>query len=190
MTESIMIRNGVHSCKNYRAAFLLMFLAALPFPSQADSGDQVSMDINISGTVVANGSCTFNQGGTLNVDFGNVKLKSTGTGTAELDGDYLKPLTSSFFCSGDTAGVLQMIFTSASATYETYNGIKVLGTSQEVVGIQLLVNSVPQTMGTWFTVNQASPPTLQAQLVQLTNTTDVVSGDLFTASGTLTMAFN
>ncbi|WP_259567509.1 fimbrial protein [Enterobacter sichuanensis] len=158
--------------------------------SLANTGDQYTLNINISGTVVANGSCTFNQGGTLYVDFGDVKLKSTGTGTVQLDGDYTRPLTSDFHCMGDTAGLLQMEFTSASAAYEVYNGINVLGTDRGVVGIQLLVNGTPQTMGAWFSIDQASPPTLQAQLVQLTTSSGVVSGDLFTASGTLTIAFN
>lgn len=157
-----------------------------------NTGDNDSMDINITGTVVANGSCTFNQGGTLNVDFGEVKLMSSGTNTVELSGDYRKSLVSDFFCDGDTDGLLQMKFTSTTGTYETYQGAQVLAADKAFIGIELLVNGAPQNMGEWFTIDQNAAPALKAQLVQLNTTTSesIVSGDVFSASGTLTMAFN
>ncbi|MBF7981214.1 MULTISPECIES: fimbrial protein [Rahnella] len=157
-----------------------------------NTGDNDSMDINITGTVVANGSCTFNQGGTLNVDFGEVKLMASGTDTVELSGNYSKPLVSDFFCDGDTEGLLQMKFTSTSGSYETYQGAQVLAADKAFIGIELLVNGAPQNMGEWFTIDQNAAPALKAQLVQLNTTTSesIVSGDVFTASGTLTMAFN
>ncbi|MFU2317533.1 fimbrial protein [Rahnella sp. PCH160] len=157
-----------------------------------NTGDIDSMDINITGTVVANGSCTFNQGGTLNVDFGEVKLMSSGTNTVELSGNYSKTLVSDFFCDGDTDGLLQMKFTSTSGSYETYQGAQVLAADKDVIGIELLVNGAPQNMGEWFTIDQNAAPALKAQLVQLNTTSSesIVSGDVFSASGTLTMAFN
>ncbi|MBV6819325.1 fimbrial protein [Rahnella sp. PD12R] len=174
--------------------FIVAILLAPVFGVQADpgnAGDNDSMDINITGTVVANGSCTFNQGGTLNVDFGEVKLMSSGTNTVELSGNYSKPLVSDFFCEGDTAGLLQMKFTSSSGSYETYQGAQVLAADKDVVGIELLVNGAPQNMGEWFTIDQSAAPALKAQLVQLnTSSESIVSGDVFSASGTLTMAFN
>lgn len=180
-----------------KAALLFAAFALLApiFNAQArlgNTGDIDSMDINITGTVVANGTCTFNQGGTLQVDFGEVTLKGSGTNTVALDGSYSKSLTSGFFCDGDTDGLLQMKFTSTSGSYETYQGIQVLAADKKVIGIELLVDGEPQNMGEWFTVDQDAGPALKAQLVQLstTNTDSVVSGDLFTASGTLTLAFN
>lgn len=157
-----------------------------------NAGDVDSMNINITGTVVANGSCTFNQGGTLQVDFGEVKLKGSGTNTVELAGDYSKSLVSDFFCDGDTAGLLQMKFTSTSGSYETYQGAQVLAADKNIVGIELLVNGAPQNMGEWFNVDQNAAPALKAQLVQLstTNSESIVSGDVFSASGTLTLGFN
>lgn len=173
---------------------ILLLLLAMTFNPLvfANQGDKYSLNINISGTLVANGSCTFNQGGTLNVDFGPVKLKNMGNNTVELEGNYQRPLTSDFTCSGDTAGLLQMQFTSASGSYQTYNGKQVLETSKGIVAIQLLVNGVAQSMGQWFNVDQASTQTLQAQLVQIStsNSNNVATGDTFSASGTLTMAFN
>ena len=181
-----MINNNLVALK---ALMLLTFMVSSG-SGNANTNDQYSLNINLSGTVVANGYCTFNQGGELNVSFGEVKLKSTGAGTALLDGNYFRQLTSDFSCNGDTAGLLQMEFTSASGSYQIYNGINVLETNQNVVGIQLLVNGMPQTMGSWFNIDQKNPPSLQVQLIQLTTATNVVSGDEFTASGTLTMAFN
>lgn len=179
----------------FRRVLLLSLMVAelcLVQPVFADTGSKYSLNVSISGTVVANGSCTFNQGGTLNVDFGSVKLQNTGSSTVQLQGDYQRKLTSDFFCTGDTAGLLQMQFTSASGSYETYNGKQVLATSKGIVAIQLLVNGAPQDMGEWFSVDQMSTQALQAQLVQVStdNSSNVTSGDTFTASGTLTLAFN
>lgn len=173
------------------AAIMLMPVSSVQ-AALGNTGDKDSMNINITGTVVANGSCTFNQGGTLNVDFGEVKLMSLGTNTVELSGNYSKPLVSDFFCEGDTAGLLQMKFTSTSGSYETYQGAQVLAADKDVVGIELLVNGAPQNMGEWFTIDQSAAPALKAQLVQLNTSSSesIVSGDVFSASGTLTMAFN
>lgn len=156
-----------------------------------NAGDKDSMDINITGTVVANGTCTFNQGGTLQVDFGEVKLTGSDS-TFKLAGDYSKSLTSAFFCDGDTDGLLQMKFTSTSGSYETYQSAQVLAADKDIIGIELLVNGAPQNMGEWFTVDQSSMPVLKAKLVQLSTTSSesLVSGDVFSASGTLTLAFN
>lgn len=173
------------------AALLLTPGGVIP-EAAAKAGDQSSMNINITGTVTANGSCEFNQGGSLQVDFGQVRLKATGATTVQLDGSYEQPLAASFTCSGDSAGLLQMKFTSSSGSYETYNGTKVLGTDKGIVGIELLVNGTAQTMDAWFSIDQKNPPDLRAKLVQVSteNSKNVVSGDVFTASGSLVMAFN
>ncbi|EOC1567567.1 MrfF [Cronobacter dublinensis] len=157
-----------------------------------NTGDVYNANINISGVVTANGSCNFNEGDSLLVDFNEVKLLSTGDNTVELQGEYTKPVMSSFTCSGDSSGAMQMEFNSSSGSYETYNGTKVLSTDKGIVSVQLLVNGVAQSMGQWFSIDQKNPPTLQAKLVQTStiNTSNVISGDKFTASGTLVTAFN
>lgn len=173
-------------------AALLLTPGGIIREAAANTGDQFSMNINITGTVTANGSCEFNQGGSLQVDFGQVRLKATGATTVQLDGSYEQPLAASFTCSGDSAGLLQMKFTSSSGSYETYNGTKVLGTDKGIVGIELMVNGAAQTMDAWFSIDQKNPPALRAKLVQVSteNSKNVVSGDVFTASGSLVMAFN
>lgn len=173
-------------------AALLLVPGGIIREAAANTGDQLSMNINITGTVQANGRCMFNHGGALQVDFGPVRLKETGEASVQLDGNYEQPLAASFTCSGDSAGLLQMKFTSSSGSYETYNGTKVLGTDKGIVGIELMVNGTAQTMDTWFNIDQQNPPSLQAKLVQVSteNTQNVVNGDIFTASGSLVMAFN
>ncbi|MBB1200819.1 fimbrial protein [Enterobacteriaceae bacterium 89] len=171
----------------------VMLLAGLCIPllSQA-AADPYSLNVNISGTIVSNGSCKFNQGGTLNVDFGQVKLQGSGQNTVELQGTYQQPLTSSFTCTGDTAGLLQMKLSSVSNSYDSYQGKQVLTTDKGIVGIELLVDGNAQNAGEWFNITPDKPPVLKAQLVQLStdNSKGVVSGNTFSASGTLTMAFN
>ncbi|EPJ9674549.1 TPA: fimbrial protein [Citrobacter freundii] len=175
----------------FRIVGVLAFLC-LTENAAGNTGNQYTLNINIDGTIVANGSCSFNQGSSVTVDFGEVKLKSTGSNTVTLDGDYQRPLASTFTCTGDMSGLLQMKFTSSSGSYVTYNGTQVLGTDKGIVGIELLVNGTPQTMGVWFNVAPDAQPTLQVQLVQVstTNSSNVVSGDTFNASGTLMLAFN
>ncbi|ELY2794285.1 MrfF [Cronobacter dublinensis] len=157
-----------------------------------DTGDVYTANINISGIVIANGSCNFIEDSSLLVDFNEVKLVATGDNIVELKGDYIKPVASDFTCSGDSSGTMQMEFNSSSGSYDNYNGTKVLPTDRGIVSVQLLVNGVAQSMGQWFSIDQKNPPTLQAKLVQTStiNTSNVISGDRFTASGTLVMAFN
>lgn len=173
-------------------AALLLMPCYMIEQALANSGDQSSMNINISGTITSNGSCKFDQSGAQQVDFGEVRLQATSATGVQLDGNYQKPIASSFTCSGDSAGLLQMKFISTSGSYATYQGTKVLGTDKGIVGIELIVNGSAQTMDSWFTIDQDSPPDLEAKLVQIStdNAQNVVSGDVFTASGSLVMAFN
>ncbi|HCD7553802.1 MrfF [Citrobacter farmeri] len=175
----------------FKATTVLAFLC-IAENAAANTGSKYKMDINIDGTIVANGSCSFNQGNSVTIDFDAVTLRNTGDNTVALQGDYQRPLVSTFTCTGDTTGLLQMRFSSSSESYETYSGTKVLGTDKGIVGIELLANGNPQNMGEWFNVDQNAQPNLQVKLVQVstTNSSNVVNGDTFTASGTLTLAFN
>lgn len=170
-------------------AIVLIILSPAGFCA---SGDKSQVNIDITGTLVATGSCTFDQGGTLSVNFGSIELKKNRDNTLTLIGDYKKPLTSDFSCTGDSSGLLQMKFESSSGNYATYSGKNVLGTDKGVIGIELLVNGNPQSMAEWFDVDMENQPTLQAQIVQVSseNTANVKTDDTFSASGTLTLAFN
>lgn len=166
----------------------LLFCASVT-SGRADTGDQAKMNINISGTVVANGSCTFNRGGTLAVDFGQVILQQISDSTYQLAGSYEKVLASDISCTGDTEGLLQLRFTSSTGDYSMLDDKKVMGVDKGPVGIELMVNDNAQSMDEWWSLDQDSPPVLKARLVKLNNDS-FTSGDTFSASGTLTMAFN
>jgi len=167
---------------------MLLFCALIP-PGIAATGKQFKMNINISGTVVANGSCTFNQGGKITVNFGQVIIQKSSDSTYQLEGNYEQVLASDINCTGDTAGLLQLRFTSATGNYTTVANKKVMGVDKGPVGIELLVNDSVQSMDEWWALDQDSPPVLKARLVKL-NDDSFSSGDTFNASGTLTMAFN
>lgn len=176
-------------------ALCLAATALLPALSPAapgNAGSKYSLDISIDGTIVANGACKFNQGGSLTVDFGEVRLQAGAGDTVVMQGSYRKPIASDVKCTGDSAGLLQMKLSNTGGSDKTYNGVQVLDTDKGIVGVELLVNGTAQSTGSWFTVDQESPPKLEAQLVQTstTNSSSVVSGDTFTATATLTMAFN
>ncbi|EOC1334667.1 fimbrial protein [Cronobacter turicensis] len=170
----------------------MLLLSSLSPTAWGNSGSKYNLNISIDGTIVANGSCKFNNGGSLTVDFGEVRLQAGASNSVTMEGSYRKPIVSDFTCSGDSAGLLQMQLSNTGGTYKTYNGIQVLDTDKGIVGVELLVNGTAQNMGSWFTVDQKNPPALEAELVQTStiNSNNVVSGDTFTASGTLTMAFN
>lgn len=184
---SLASRGGARS-----AAVVMLLFSSLSLTAWGNPGSKYNLNISIDGTIVANGSCKFNNGGNLTVDFGEVRLQAGANNSVTMEGSYRKPIVSDFTCSGDSAGLLQMQLSNTGGTYKTYNGIQVLDTDKGIVGVELLVNGTAQNMGSWFTVDQKNPPALEAELVQTStiNSNNVVSGDTFTASGTLTMAFN
>lgn len=159
-----------------------------------DSGDEFTMDIHISGTVVAIGACTFTQKGPVAVNFGDVEYSTAGG--AHLNGSYVKTLDSGMTCSGDSAGHAQMKVDTAAGTDITYNGQTLLpvnytdGTTSPSLGIGLTVNGIAQNVGEWFDVDMTRPPALEARLIQVGDGKDFVSGLEFSESATLIMAFN
>lgn len=178
---------------------LIVFMMATLFvtgPSQAarrDAGDQVRMKINITGSIIATGKCTFNQGGVLSVDFGDIRFSTTGN---ELASTYLKPLISDMTCSGDTGGTATMALSSKEGDWQDYNGHKLLnvgiegGTATSGLGIMLKVDGQTQDVNTPFAVDVDRFPTLEAELLQTDVSQILVSGNKITSSATLTMAFD
>lgn len=159
-----------------------------------EAGDQFSLNINISGTVISSGSCTFDQQGTSEVDFGDVKYSKTPTGTT-LQGSYLKDLTSGMTCTGDTEGGAVMTLSSKDQKSVAYNGHKLLTTSvngaaSTDLAIQLLVNGVAQDINSAFTVDMQNPPKLAGELIQVGDGSGLINDADISASATLTMAFN
>lgn len=183
--------------------FLIAAILASVFScSMAHAADeQFKMNINISGTVIATGSCTFDagSGSDVVVDFGDVHywaLNQSDVGDKlQLMGEYRRPLNSAMTCSGDTEGTTTMTFKGNMNSLQSYEGAYVLpvkvGTDPRNIGIRLLVDGKAQNVDEPFIVDMASPPVLEAELVQtgIIYPDDIKSGDSLQASATLIMAF-
>lgn len=170
-------------------------LVVLNMPVQSNTGDRFTMKINITGTVVVTGSCTFNQGGTLTIDFGTVQYETV-AGSNTLKDAGRQALASSMTCTGNTEGSAIMTLMSGSSSVD-FQGNKLLpvnydngGVQSKDLAIRLLVNSRVQDVNTAFAVDMNTPPVLEAELVQTGNGSSFVSGASFSANATLIMAFN
>jgi len=172
---------------------LLLCAAGMAHATHRDAGDQVKMKINISGSIVVTGKCTFNRGGELLVDFGDIRFSSTSN---ELGRTYVEPLVSDMTCSGDTVGTATMMLSSKDGSAQDYNGNKLLhvgiegGVATTGLGIALKVNGQIQDVNTPFAVEVGQFPTLEAQLVQTDVSNKLISGNRITSSATLLMAFD
>lgn len=179
------------SLKKYASFCLLGLLVS---SAAVRASEVIKMDIAISGTVIANGSCSFTQKGPVAVSFGDVEYTTVKSNV--LNGSYIKTLESGMSCSGDVEGKAQMKLDTATGKDITYNGQTLLpvtytdGTNSESLGIRLLVDGVVKNAGEWFDVNLTSPPVLEAELVQTGDGKEFVSGREFSESATLIMAFN
>ncbi|WP_449567273.1 fimbrial protein [Lelliottia nimipressuralis] len=151
------------------------------------------MNINITGTVTATGNCTFNQGGTVEVDFGEVRFSSV---TNALEGTYSQPLVSGMTCTGDVVGMTMVFNSMNSSTSILPDGHKGLtvgldgSTSSSGLGIAFKVNGQVQDVGTTLAVDISDPPNLEAELVQTDIEKLLSSGQKISSSATLTMAFD
>ncbi|MHA0962850.1 fimbrial protein [Enterobacter cancerogenus] len=152
------------------------------------------MNINISGTVVVTGSCTFNSASQSveSVNFGDITYHSV-NGFA-LEGEYRQALNSEMTCTGDTDGSAIMTFASSSGTVVDFNGKKLLpvalnGVNSNNLGIELLVNGKVQDVGAAFDVDMATPPTIEAELVQTGSKDTVSNSAILSAAASLTMEF-
>lgn len=158
------------------------------------AGDQFKMNINISGTVVATGSCTFDSASQSveSVNFGNITYSSANGFI--LEGEYRQALNSDMTCTGDTDASAIMTFASSTGTVVDFNGKKLLpvalnGVNSNNLGIELLVDGQVQDVGAAFDVDMATPPTIEAELVQTGSKDTVSNSAVLSAAASLTMAF-
>ncbi|MFA1017986.1 fimbrial protein [Enterobacter sp. SAT-E-asb] len=156
--------------------------------------EPAKLNLNITGTVVVNGSCTFNRGKILTVDFGDVNF-STVNGNSTLDGNYRKPLPSTMTCTGDSAGKTQFTFKSVAGGTVDFKGQKLLPVSINAsnpgkqLGIRLLVDGVEKDVDAAFAVDMLAQPGLEVELVQVGDGSGLINGASISASATLVMEF-
>lgn len=156
------------------------------------------MNINISGTVVATGNCSFVKNGDNSVNFGDVRF-NTVNGTTSLETSHIASLLQNTIplCTGDVGGKVQMKLTSTQVNdYVTYQGhalLPIYNSSQTKkytsLGIWLLANGEIKDCGQWFDVDPKKLPDLKVSLIQTGNGSDLQS-DNFISTATLTIAFN
>ena len=175
---------------------MLLFSAPTMALSGRAAGAQFKMNINISGTVVATGSCTFDSGssGIDVIDFGNITFHSINGFV--LEGNYRRTFDSAMTCTGDTEGAATMTFRDITGSGSVdFNGHKLLpvqlqpGIVSNNVAVELLVNGEQKDVGTPFNVDMASPPVLEFALVQTGSSDTVSNGATLSANGRLTMEF-
>lgn len=163
-------------------------------------GDESRMDINISGTVTANVSCNFVQGGSgglTAVDFGDIRLQTSTGGKKTLDGEYKKYLNGTFNCTGDPDATASMNFVSSDGTStDYYNGrrllpVSVAGKPSKELGIELLVNGSSVDVNKPFNINVNTPPKkLEVELLQVGDGQTLEGGANISAYATLYLIFD
>ncbi len=163
-------------------------------------GDEGRLKINISGTVVATGKCTFRNRVSPDINFGDIRFSSV-SGVNNISGSYVRPLDTDMTCTGDTAGGTRFRFDSKQGAEVSDGSHKLLpvrvggvAATNPNLGIRLLVNGKPQDINTDFyvdLVNVQNLPKLEVELVQLHPDDNTwVNGQSISSSAVLTMSFD
>lgn len=185
-----------------RRSLLLVAVASALFSSMPASakltkalraaGDQLAVNIHITGTITADGSCTFANGGNVEVPFGDIRYSTT-NGAISLDKTYKQTLDNRLNCTGDVDGnvTLTMGTTTGAVDYQGHKLIPVnmAGNPSADLAIELLVNGQVQDINTPFAIDINTPPTLEAELVQKGDGKGLVNDADIDAAATLTLAF-
>lgn len=142
--------------------------------------DPTTIAISVSGTVVADGRCSFNSDKLVSVNFGDVFISEIAAGI------YRQPLNYSLSCSGDDGGKsIQIQLAGTGANFDS----TVLSTDAIGLGIKLLRNNNQMELGRWYDVDPALPPKIESLLIVEKDAT-FANGQDFSATATLKVAFN
>lgn len=156
-------------------------LAALALPGTAMAKmDDATINVKISGTVVANGSCTFTGTGPVVVEFGDVFINEI------KDSAYKQNLPYTLVCKGDPGGKAMQIKLSGIAA--DFDG-SLLKTDAKGLGLSLQKDDKVMALNQWVDIDPAAPPTFAAVLVKRKNT-NFHNGQAFNGSATLIVGFN
>ncbi|HDX4051637.1 TPA: hypothetical protein ROG05_004069 [Enterobacter soli] len=181
------------------ALFVLLVVVTSVFASGSRQvGDKFAMNIKISGTVVATGSCTFVVTGKNTVNFGDIRF-NTVNGVNTLETSHVTSLlqNTTDMCTGDVGGKVQMRLDSTQGNdYVTYQNFALLPVYNGTItkkytslGIMLNANGVTKNCGQWFDVDPMNLPNLTVSLLQIGDGSDLQS-DSILSTATLTIAFN
>ena len=177
------------------AGLLSAAVSPAAFSAPRKAGDESRMKINISGSVIATGRCTFKDSSPQVIEFGDIRYSSV-SGVNNLSGSYKQPISSEMTCSGDTAGNTRFRLESKSGAPVTDGSHQLLPVNigndrNPNLGIRLLVNGKPQDVNTDFVMDIQHLPTLETELVQLHPDDDTwMNGQGIYSHATLIMSFN
>ncbi|TFZ49510.1 hypothetical protein E5C26_15855 [Serratia proteamaculans] len=172
MTEVRMMQN-IFGCALALASLLLSGTALAKM-------DDTTINVKISGTVVANGSCTFTGTGPIAVEFGDVFINDI------KDSAYKQRLPYTLVCKGDPGGkAIQMKLTGTAADFDG----TLLKTDAKGLGISLQNGGTALALNQWVDVDPAAPPKFDAVLVKQKDA-DFQNGQAFNGSATLIVGFN
>lgn len=162
------------------ARALLLTTLLLSGTALAKMDHDVDVNVKISGTVVANGSCTFTNTMPVAVEFGDVIINDI------KDSAYTQSLPYTLMCKGDPGGkAIQMKLSGTAADFDG----TLLKTDAKGLGISLQQGSTAIKPNTWFDIDPAAPPKFAAVLVKQKDAS-FVNGQAFNGSATLIVGFN
>ena len=147
---------------------------------QAATPVSSNMDINMSGTIVATASCTFNDPAPAQIEFNDTYVN-------EITGEkYKQPVPFQVTCKGDPDGKTIQMQVNGTVASNNANNLK---TDVGGLSIKLLKGSDPLAVNQWFNLDPANPPVLYAVLEKQSGIS-FLDGQVFNASATLQVAYN
>jgi hypothetical protein len=164
--------------------------------------EQIKSNIEISGTVVATGNCSFSSPGAQDVDLGqlifSLQTDAGGSKGYVLLGQNRASLKNlDIQCSGDSAGQTKMRLAGSAGSVPSSSGRKLVkltndsdGSVNKAIAVGFLVDGIEQDADTWFDMDIRSVPRIEAEAVQTADTgNDFISNASLSTSVTLTMEF-
>lgn len=174
-----------------------LLLCGLSVPQAQAIKDQFKMNINISGTVIANGKCTFDEKDALNtVDFGQLNYSGR-TGTF-VDIGKRQLLRTGMTCSGDMSGARmtfynRLIISHGAVYYDGHVLLPVIRENayprDEGLGIRLWVDGAIMDIGKSFSVDMAHQPKLELEFVDIGGRERGILSGHHSSAGTLVLDF-
>lgn len=158
---------------------VLTLMLAPPSLSQAQSDVTTKqVRIQISGTIRAKVPCIINDNQPINIPFGDVQI-------SRIDGNYkMAVIPYTLDCKRAGSYALKMKISGDGADFNT----DLLGIpTQSSLGIALKRGTASIALNDWFSLNPASPPTLQAVLVA--HSTGKITGGEFSAAATMVVDY-